>query len=71
MAGQEEEVEVVEDVANDDDEEDDAMDEAERLLRWKMVEGEEEILSTSGFPQDATTNQRVADLQQRLDDSIA
>lgn len=71
VAGQEEEAEVAEDVADDDDEEDDAMDDAERLLRWQMVEGEEEIPPTSGLPSDATIDQRVVDLQQRLDDSLA
>lgn len=50
MGGQGEDVEVAEDVADDDDDEDEAMDEAERVLKWRMVEGDEEISSSSGFP---------------------
>lgn len=36
-----------------------------------MVEGEEEIPSSSTLPQDATIDQRVVDLQRRLDESVA
>lgn len=39
-----------EDAAKDDDEDDDTMDEADRLLRWRMVEGEEGIPSSSTLP---------------------
>lgn len=55
---------------DDDGGDDDAMDEAERLLRWRMVEGEEDVPSTSSFPHDATIDQRVGDLQRRLDESV-
>lgn len=42
-----------EDDGGDDDE---AIDVVERLLRWSMVEGEEEISSGSPLPHDATTD---------------
>lgn len=51
----------------DDDGKDD--DEAERLLRWRMVEGEKDIPSGSPLPHDTTTDQRVEDLHRILDES--
>lgn len=58
-----------EDAAEDDDKHDDTTDEAERLLRFRMVEGDEEIPSSSALPYDATIDHRVED-RQRLDESV-
>lgn len=51
-----------EDVAEYDDDNDDAMEEAKRLLRFKMVEGDEETPSSSALPHDVAIDQRVVDL---------
>lgn len=66
---QEEGVRGEEDTREDD--EDEAIGEAERLLIWSMVEGEDEVPSNSTLSHDSMTDERVVDLQRQLNECPA